>query len=72
MDDVNSAGVLLVDIISEALAREILKEKQDNMSTLTDVEGVFGELEKIKQTLIPKLYDLIVTQNMKGLNVTSV
>ena len=75
MIEKEASGLLLVDIIGEALSREIMKEKFDNDQSVMktsidlDIESVFAQLEKTKTLLIPKLYDLIVTKDMSMLNL---
>ena len=70
----SSAQLLLVDIIGEALAREILKEKYDKQNfmmksnTELDVDTVFSQLENIKSVLIPKLYELIISEKLNIIN----
>lgn len=74
--DKSAASVLLVDIISEAMAREALKEREMNtrderQMNDTSADSVFQEMEKIKALLVPKLYDIIVTKNMEGIHISS-
>lgn len=72
--DKSAASVLLIDIISEALARESIKEKggttrDESQFSNKNPDEVFGELEKLKALLTPKLYQIIVTDDMSGLNI---
>jgi len=76
LNDKEAAGVLLVDIISEAMAREALKEKEygnrDEMSMNNiTTDYIFNELEKIKALLVPKLYHIIVTRDMQGVLISN-
>ena len=65
--EVNGASMLLISVISEALSRESIREKEENLDKTYGIDELFNEFEKIRSTLIPKLYDLIVADNMKNL-----
>ena len=62
----DASRLLLVNIISEALSREIVKEKYTN-STKLSVEDVFSSMEVTHSTLAPKLYQLIVDGSLAGI-----
>lgn len=73
----SGAEILLIEIVSEALAREVIKGKQaisasdsSNLSTKPS-EPVFQELEKLKNMLVPNLYKIISTDNMNTLSFST-
>ena len=59
-------GMLLISIISEGLSRQILIEKELTMNGEVTVHSTFNDMDKYKNLLIPKLYEIIVLKNMLG------
>jgi hypothetical protein len=64
-------GMLLISIISEALSRQIMIEREINASTEVTVHSTFVDMDKYKKILIPKLYDIIILKNMMGRMITN-
>ena len=73
ISDRSAAGILLIDIITDSLARAAVKE---TIETGNELNGnnvnidIFVRFEKIKSMLTPKLYDIIVTNNMGSLSIS--
>jgi hypothetical protein len=67
------AQVLLVNIITEAMARESIREKNDNTQSNSNnymsSEDIFTEFEKIRSLLLPKIYDIIIKEDLKGITM---
>jgi hypothetical protein len=69
----SAAEIMLIEIISEALAREAIKSKtgtsrDTQLLAPASSEEVFSELEKLKNILVPKLYTIITVNNMDSIS----
>lgn len=68
----NAAQVMLVDIITEAMARESIREKfnlDDGKSKNVSSDDIFCELEKIRAILLPKVFDIIISNDLYGVTI---
>jgi hypothetical protein len=59
-------GMLLISLVTEALSRQILIEREVNTSIDSSVHSTFKDMDKFKNILVQKLYEIIVLKNMLG------
>lgn len=58
-------NLMLVDLLSEAMSRELIKEQSDsNIKTFKGFDDMFSQFEKTKKVLLPKLYELIFAKDV--------
>ena len=68
------AYILLLDLVTEAMARESLREKyqsynQTTVGSVQNPDSVFEQLEQLKLILTPKIYNIIVKEELKDVNI---
>ena len=63
--DETTANAVIIDLICEALSREVIKERESSgLSSVKSSEEIFTAMEKIKSIIIPQVYQLVHSNSL--------
>jgi hypothetical protein len=63
--DAKTGNAILIDLICEALAREVIKERESaGLSTAKSSEEMFTAMEKIRSIIVPQVYQLVHSNSL--------
>lgn len=63
--DEAGGNVVIIDIICEALSREVIKEREvSGLSTMSSSEEMFTSMEKIRDMILPQVYTLVKSNSI--------